>query len=386
MTMATLTETQTEQPEYVYFHYDGDWGHKREVLKGDKKKKTFTEIPVIDVSGIWSDDFKVRLKVANEVAEACESCGFFYVKNHGIDQKLIEETIESNKRYFAKPLEVKMREHIYKSRTLRGYEPVHGAKLDMNTKLGDRKESFLYNYDPEEDPIPPTMTDEQRALLSENLWPEDDSEFKRECFAYHTALITYARKMMQIFALGLGESEDYFDEYITAPNTSCKKILYPPQEVDNTDETGIGAHTDFVCKVLLFFAYVPGLIAAGFTTLYQDSVGGLEALNANGEWIPAVPIPGTFVVNIGDFLMRMSNNRFLSTVHRVKNISGRERHAMPFFFSLNMDAPVKVLPSCQSESNPAKYEPITVAEYYRQRHEKQRRKHVQREAGLSSVS
>jgi isopenicillin N synthase-like dioxygenase len=80
---------------------------------------------------------------------------------------------------------------------------------------------------------------------------------------------------------------------------------------------------------------------AGFTTLYQDNIGDLEALNANGEWVAAVPILVTFMVNIGDFVIQISNNRFLSTVHRVKNISRKERHAMPLLFSLNMDAPVR---------------------------------------------
>lgn len=76
--------------------------------------------------------------------------------------------------------------------------------------------------------------------------------------------------------------------------------------------------------------------------LLQDDVGGLEVLNANAEWIPAPHIPGTFVINVGDFLMRLTNNRFLSTVHRVTNTSGRERYSMPWFCSFNLDALVEV--------------------------------------------
>ena len=94
-------------------------------------------------------------------------------------------------------------------------------------------------YAQEEGPIRSTMTEKQRALPSHNLWPEDDPPFKRESFAYYTVLITFARKMIRIFALELSESE----EYITAPNTSYKKILYPPQEAEKVE----GAHTDFVC-------------------------------------------------------------------------------------------------------------------------------------------
>lgn len=131
-----------------------------------------------------------------------------------------------------------------------------------------------------------------------------------------------------------------------------------------------------------FTFYVRLLIyELGFTVLLQDDVGGLEVLNANANWVPAPPIPGTFVVNVGDFLMRTTNDRFLSTVHRVKNVSARDRYSMPFFFCFNMDAYVEVsddsggshdriwhahyvqvLPSCCTAESPSKYEPITVSD------------------------
>lgn len=93
----------------------------------------------------------------------------------------------------------------------------------------------------------PQLTDAQKALQAHNLWPEDDPEFRRSAFAYDKVMLMLCRKMIQAFALGLGEEETYFDSICTAPNTSVKKIHYPPQAVDSTDETGIGAHTDFVC-------------------------------------------------------------------------------------------------------------------------------------------
>lgn len=79
-----------------------------------------------------------------------------------------------------------------------------------------------------------------------------------------------------------------------------------------------------------------------FTILNQDMVGGLEILNKNGIYVPAKPIRGTFVVNIGDFLQRISNDVFVSTVHRVRNTTGLERYSIPFFLSFNVDAEVSV--------------------------------------------
>lgn len=136
--MATITEAvpvQTE-PEYVYFSHDGRWGHKREVLRGSRRKATFSEIPMIDLAGLYSEKLENRRQVANKIANACENVGFFYVKNHGISQELIDATVESNKKFFEKPLEIKMKEHVYKSRNLRGYEPVHGARVDPGTSAG----------------------------------------------------------------------------------------------------------------------------------------------------------------------------------------------------------------------------------------------------------
>lgn len=123
-------------PEYVEFSHQGSWGHRREVLKGEKAKPTFQEIPMIDMTSAFSDDFFARLEVAKSIAYACENVGFFYLKNHRIPRDLMEEIMDASRRYFEKPMEQKMQEHIYKSKDLRGYEPVHGANVDPNTKGG----------------------------------------------------------------------------------------------------------------------------------------------------------------------------------------------------------------------------------------------------------
>lgn len=111
-------------------------------------------------------------------------------------------------------------------------------------------------------------------------------------------------------------------------------------------DVGIGAHTDLQC----------------FTLLWQDNVGGLQVLTKDGQWVKVPPIPDTFVVNIGDFLMRLSNDRFKSTVHRVYNYAEEDRYSMPFFFGFNFNEKCSVLPSCTDENNPPRYEPISCGE------------------------
>ncbi|KAK7423517.1 hypothetical protein QQX98_000974 [Neonectria punicea] len=133
-------------------------------------------------------------------------------------------------------------------------------------------------------------------------------------------------------------------------------VNYYPKNTEAKDaiiDVGLGAHTDLQC----------------FTFLWQDSVGGLQVLTNDGQWIKVPPVPDTFVVNIGDFLMRLSNDRFKSTVHRVYNYAAEDRYSMPFFFGFNFDEKCTVLPSCIDEENPAKYEPISCGETKLSRHE-----------------
>ena len=102
----------------------------------------------------------------------------------------------------------------------------------------------------------------------------------------------------------------------------------------------------------------------------QDDVGGLEVKNKAGDWIAAPPIADTFVMNVGDILARWSNDRFVSTPHRVINRSGRERYSQPFFFDPNMETNIEVLPSCISPGGKAKYEPVVYGDYLMERIDK----------------
>lgn len=105
-----------------------------------------------------------------------------------------------------------------------------------------------------------------------------------------------------------------------------------------------------------------------FTILAQFSdISALQVLNSANNWVPAPPVPGTLVLNLGDMLQRMSNGVFKSTVHRASNRTGKGRYSMPFFFGLDYDAKVEVLPSCVTDQRPAMYEPITAGAYVEQR-------------------
>lgn len=334
------------EQEFVYYHAGGKRG-RRPVLTGADAKDTFESIPIIDVSGMFSESLSERKKVAVEIGKAAREVGFFYAQNHSVPEQIVTETFDAMKKFFALPLEDKMEVHIHKSQAVRGYEPPFETKMDPNSK-GDMKEAFSMGedaHDPEQKaPFLPGPDYPKR-----NNWPTTAPDLRPAIYAYYSAILDFAKRMMRIFALALDLEETYFDDATKFPMTGIRALHYPPQKVEGAEEIGLGAHTDYVF----------------FTLVCQGSVAALEVLNANGIWVPAPPIQRTFVVNIGDFLQRITNYKFQSTVHRVVNKSGEERYSMPFFFSPDKESTLAVLPNCRKEGE--EYEELNAGEYFRQR-------------------
>lgn len=304
----------------------------------------FDAIPVIDFAAMQGDDRAAQQAVADQLGQACMQVGFFYVKNHGVPQAIIDRAFTEAQRLFALPIEQKMQIHIAKSAHHRGYVPLLEENTDP-TASGDLHEAFDCALDvPADDPDVLAG----KMLYGPNVYPADLPGFQAEIDRYYWHLFELGRKIFRAFALTLDLSEDFFEDKITKPLAQLRLLRYPPQtgEIDEK-QIGTGAHSDYEC----------------FTILAQDDVGGLQVLNSAGEWISATPIPGTFVVNVGDQMARWTNDLFSSTVHRAINRSGRERYSIPYFFGPNYDTWVDVLPSCISPDHPPKYQPVTTGEY-----------------------
>ncbi|KAL3426332.1 2OG-Fe(II)oxygenase superfamily protein [Phlyctema vagabunda] len=329
----------------VTYHAGGKPG-ERPILVGADAKHTFNAIPRIDMAGMFSSDLTKRSRVADEVAKACREVGFFYAQDHQVPSEIIDQTFQALERWFAQDVETKMKVHAGNNPFVRGYEPLYYTKLDPKSK-GDMKEAFMMGedaHDLEQSP-PPGLKSTQPH---KNQWPEDP-EFRKALYNYYAHVLGFSRQLIRIFALSLKLPEDYLDSMCTFPMTAIRALHYPPQPTIDGDDIGIGAHTDY----------------SWFTLVCQDQVQALEVLNANGIWVQAPPVPGSFVVNIGDFLMQATNGEFQSTVHRVLNKSGAERYSMPFFVSPNEDAVVSVLPTCRRDGET--YEEIMVGDYFHKR-------------------
>lgn len=176
-------------------------------------------------------------------------------------------------------------------------------------------------YDPDPKPLDAIPEEVKPWIRGEDFVWEGTSQlsgFKDEVLAYWAACLTLARKLARVFALSLDLEEDYFDSRTTYPGADGVFNYYPTttKEEKANNAIGLGSHTDLQL----------------FTLLWQDMTGGLQVLNNQGQWIKATPVEGTIVLNIGDFMMRLCNDTYKSTVHRVYNYSTAERVSMPFFF------------------------------------------------------
>ena len=302
------------------------------------KRLAFEDIPVIDIDGLFSDKPADRQRVADVVGEACRNVGFFYIKNHRMPETAITAARDAAAEYFTLPLDEKMKLDINEIQRHRGYVPRGGLYVDPGTRP-DMQEGFELSVElPDDEPL----YRDGNIMIGPNVWPDGLPGFQPAVYGYFERVVDLGHVLFKAFALALGIDEDFFEDKITKPMGQLRLIYYPTREGPVTaDRIGIGAHTDYEC----------------FTILWQDDVGGLQVGNRDGDWVEAPPIPGTFIINVGDMMMRWSNDQFVSTPHRVINNSRRERYSLPFFFGLNYDTIVTPLAECCGPDNPPLYPP-----------------------------
>lgn len=342
------------------------------------------EIPIIDVADIFSPDLEKRRAVAKQVHAAAINTGFFYIRNHGVPPATTTAAYEACLDFFRQDMEPKLRAHDAKSQNFNGYKPHKTQRINPFEGI-DYREAFSTSYDPRLDPAhggsvegknSTEVMDSVPAHVKQFFRTEADgptghaedrfpwSAIKESCPQFPPAIIGYwqaclkvARALVRTFALSLDLEETYFDGKFLYPDATLALNYYPPLPASanatscSPDTVGIGTHTDFML----------------FTMLWQDAAGGLQVLNREGQWIIARPVEGTIVVNIADFLQRITNDRYQSTVHRAVNNSGRERVSIPFFFGFSLDESCGVLDSCVGADGVRKYDEISCEDWIKRR-------------------
>ncbi|MBL8700370.1 MAG: isopenicillin N synthase family oxygenase [Alphaproteobacteria bacterium] len=305
-------------------------------------------MPVIDLAALGSGDAAAERRTAAALGQACRETGFFYATGHGIAPARIAATFAAARDFFDRPLDDKLAVAITRSRHNRGYVPLAAEALDP-ARPGDAKECF--NIGRELAPDDPGLR-AGRPFHGPNQWPAAPTGFRAIMLEYFAAMQRVCERLHRGFALDLGLAADHFAPFIDRPLATLRLLRYPPHPgAFDGSLWGAAPHTDY----------------GNVTILAQGDESGLQVRRRDGTWIDAPVIADAFVCNIGDCLMRWSNDVYVSTPHRVVNRAGRLRHSMAFFFDPNDDAPVECLPTCRSDERPPRYAPTTGAAYLKER-------------------
>ncbi len=317
-------------------------------------------VPLIDIGPFLRGEEEGKRRVAEEINRACEEIGFFLVTGHGIDQAQIDRTYQKAEAFFDQPVAAKLAIRQPAPDISRGYTPLAGESLAASLgkqSPGDLKE--MVDMGPIDVPGGDYYTRPEAANhFAPNLWPERPGDFRSVMESYYRRMNRLANDLMAIFALALELPEDFFFDKLDKNLSALRIICYPEQKsAPVPGQLRSGAHTDYGTLTIL---------------MSNKAVGGLQARHRDGYWVDVIPEPGTFVINIADAMQVWTNDRWVSTLHRVVNPpaelageAGRSRRqSLVFFHQPNYDALIDTLPSCFGAARPRKYEPMTFGEHW----------------------
>ena len=295
------------------------------------------ELPCINIQALAGTDPAARRAVAQAIGRACRDIGFFAIEGHGVPADLMADTFAASREFFALPRAQKQSLAMAAHGHNRGYVDLGVEALDETT-APDLKEAFNLIW-----------TD--GAERPPNVWPPLPG-WQPRVQAYFDAVLETGRRLHHAFALDLGLSEDFFASALDRPMATLRLLHYPVHFGADAPagQAGAGEHTDY----------------GNVTLLATDGVAGLQVRRRDGQWLDVPALPGAFVCNIGDCLMRWSNDVYVSTPHRVQ-APQTERYSIAFFLDPNPDALVQALPTCVPEGAQPKYPPLTAEAYLQQR-------------------
>ncbi|HEX9211063.1 MAG TPA: 2-oxoglutarate and iron-dependent oxygenase domain-containing protein [Bradyrhizobium sp.] len=326
------------------------------------ERSELKEVPAIDLEPSFASGNAGRDKVAAEIRHACEEIGFFSVVGHHVPDSVVEALRTEAMSFFAQLLEDKLKTPQPPEKISRGYSRVGSRGLAFS--LGketppDLQESFAMG------PIeaaPPTIagTQAEKLFFLPNLWPMHRPKFRSAFEAYYNEMDKLAVHILRLFARALNLDDHFFDKKVNHATSTMRAIYYPPQ--DRTPEPGqlrAGEHTDYDTLTILKGDDVPG---------------GLQVKLRHGGWVDVHPRRDAFVCNIGDLMMRWTNDEWVSNLHRVANppleAMKLGRLSIPFFHNPNVDAEIRCITSFYGDGDGEKYAPVEFGEFYLSKHMK----------------
>lgn len=303
-------------------------------------------IPSVDLADFLRGEPGRKQQFVQQLGKAYEDVGFVAVKNHGITDELVEDLYRTTQQFFSLPLEQKRSYEIPALAGQRGYTSF-GKEHAKGSTAPDLKEFFQYGQ-------------ANDAAASKHHYPPNVQvpqvkDFNKTFDAAYRAFERSGQALLQAIALYLNLPETYFDDYVQNGNSILRAIHYPPITLKPKSAIRAEQHEDINLITLLIGA----------------SADGLEILSRQNEWVAVTSLPEQIVVNVGDMLQRLTNNKLRSTTHRVVNPTEElwhtSRFSIPFFLHPVSDMSLKCLDSCIGDDHPKQYEDYLAGEYLDER-------------------
>lgn len=303
-------------------------------------------IPVVDLKQFTQGDAEQRTQFVSELGKAFQETGFVGVVNHGVPNQLVDDFYAAAKSFFALSTDEKKQYEIPEMSGQRGYTSF-GKEQAKGSDVPDLKEFFQIGQTVrDDDPI--------KAEYPDNVQVEK-AQFTKLGDELYQAFEKAGAALLEAIAIYLELEEDYFTPKVHNGNSILRAIHYPPIRQEPKSAVRAEQHEDINLITLLVGA----------------SAGGLELLNAKGDWLAITPGEDEIVVNVGDMLQRLTNNYLKSTTHRVVNPPREQWHqprlSIPFFLHPRITMDLTSLESCVTADRPLAYEPITAGEYLNER-------------------
>jgi isopenicillin N synthase-like dioxygenase len=309
--------------------------------------KNITRIPSVNLRDFLSEDYDQKYVFVNSLGKAFEDIGFVALGGHFLEEALMDELYQQVRAFFSLPNEVKMKYEVEGIGGQRGFTSF-GKEHAKDQPIGDLKEFWHLGQQLREESI-------YKGVYPENVEVEEIPEFNSTGTRAYKMLEKTGIYVLRALALFLKLDECYFDPYVEEGNSILRSIHYPPIMSEPKGAVRAAEHTDI-----------------NLITLLMGAQGkGLQVQNHQGDWIDAIAAPGELMINVGDMLSRLTNNKLVSTVHRVINPPkaqwGEPRFSIPFFVHPVSDMPLNCLRNCVDNNNPRLFEDITAGKFLEQR-------------------
>jgi isopenicillin N synthase-like dioxygenase len=321
-------------------------------------------VRMLDIEPFFGGDTRSKLAIADAFDRSCRESGFLVIKGHRVPERLIRGAFDAYHAFFRMPVSDKLQARSPRGDNLRGYIGLEENALSYSMGAETPPDLFeRYTCGRPDVPDDPFHTARRATVFQPNIWPQACPAMGQVISDYFREMERLIADLLRICALACGVDEQFFADKIDHHSPLLSANLYPEQAAPpKPGQLRAGAHTDYGSLTIL---------------ATEDKPGGLQVQTKQGDWMDVKPVPGSFIINVGDLMARWTNDRWVSTLHRVvnpprDNADSARRLSIVFFHHPNQDALIECIPTCATVQQPPKYPPITAGEYIMQKFAKQR--------------